>query len=272
MSLVGRWLRLCILTAGGMSSIPSQGTKILHATGLGQKQTDQQEPKGVTPLTKSHSSTALGWIPNSQNQAISASCYPQPPAWLPHFPSVNLKGIHPWCPMITTDKMRWHPNVKLFHCPRPQNLYCCHPFKPSPHFILLWDCPSSSLSPPPTFFQLCWKPAYKQAQEGQPGRFSHKTQALGRLPFPSSLHSLPSLPAFLFLPCWIINLPSWPENPMLCGYGARDPRERVFWGQMKTSPPLRGRLLRSKARDRSKGSSFLPGLRPRAEAHSPSLQ
>lgn len=90
----------------GMSSIPSQGTKILHATGLGQKQTDQQEPKGVTPLTKSHSSTALGWIPNSQNQAISASCYPQPPAWLPHFPSVNLKGIHPWCPMITTDKMR----------------------------------------------------------------------------------------------------------------------------------------------------------------------
>ena len=166
MSLVGQWLRLCISTAGAMSSIPSQGTKILHATWLGQKQTDQKKTKRVTPLTKSHSSTVLGWILNSQNQAISASCYPQPPAGLRHFPSVNLKGIHPWCPIITTDKMRWHPNMKLFHCPRPQNLYCCHPFEPSPHFILLWNCPSSSRPPPPTLSpQLCWKSVYQRAQE-----------------------------------------------------------------------------------------------------------
>ena len=48
MSLVGQWLRLCSSTAGDMSSIPSQGTKILHAMWLGQKHTDKNQK--VSPV------------------------------------------------------------------------------------------------------------------------------------------------------------------------------------------------------------------------------
>ena len=36
-SLVVQWLRLCTSTAGGMSLIPGQGTKIPYAAGNGQK-------------------------------------------------------------------------------------------------------------------------------------------------------------------------------------------------------------------------------------------
>ena len=42
-SLVVQWLRLCAPIAGGPGSIPGQGTKIPHATWLGQKQKDRSE-------------------------------------------------------------------------------------------------------------------------------------------------------------------------------------------------------------------------------------
>ena len=36
-SLAVQWLRLCPSSAGGMGSIPSRGTKILHAVRCGQE-------------------------------------------------------------------------------------------------------------------------------------------------------------------------------------------------------------------------------------------
>ena len=140
-------------------------------------------------------------------------------------------------------------------------LFCCETVPPAPF-------PHPQHFPPNSVENLFTSEHKKSSLDTSVTR--HKPLA-SYLFLPPSTHCPPS-PAFLFLPCWIINLPSWPENPMLCGYGARDPGERVFRGQMKTSLPLRGRLLRSKARDRSKASSFSPGLCPRAEAHSPSLQ
>ena len=34
---MAQWLGLCASTAGGTGSIPDQGTKIMHVSGLGQK-------------------------------------------------------------------------------------------------------------------------------------------------------------------------------------------------------------------------------------------
>jgi len=42
-SLVVQWLRLCAPNAGGTGSVLGQGTKISHAEGLGQKQTNKQD-------------------------------------------------------------------------------------------------------------------------------------------------------------------------------------------------------------------------------------
>lgn len=49
-------------------------------------------------------------------------------------------------------------------------------------------------------------------------------RSLGCLPFLPSLHSpgRSLAPCFLFHPCWIIDLPSWPESPTLCWFWARD--------------------------------------------------
>ena len=46
-SLVVRWLGLSISTAGGMTSIPGQGTKTLHATRHGKKKKGK-ERKNMT--------------------------------------------------------------------------------------------------------------------------------------------------------------------------------------------------------------------------------
>ena len=42
-SLVVQWLRLCASTSVGMGLIPGWGTKILHATRLGQKKTQKNK-------------------------------------------------------------------------------------------------------------------------------------------------------------------------------------------------------------------------------------
>ena len=46
-SLVVQWLRLCAPNAGGMGLVPGWGTKILHATQLGQK---KKKAKCIIPL------------------------------------------------------------------------------------------------------------------------------------------------------------------------------------------------------------------------------
>ena len=76
----------------------------------------------------------------------------------------------------------------------------------------------------------------------------------GYLFLPPSTHCPPS-PAFLFLPCWIINLPSWPENPMLCGYGARDPG-KSFLGSDEDKPAFEGKASEEQSQ-RQKQSQFL---------------
>lgn len=56
--------------------------------------------------------------------------------------------------------MRCHPNLKLFYCLKPQNLYCCHPSKPSRHCILCESAPPPPFPPPhtrfsPTLLKIC---------------------------------------------------------------------------------------------------------------------
>ena len=48
-SLPVQWLRLCTSTAGGMSSIPGQGTKILHAAQRGQEKKKPGHPTKPSP-------------------------------------------------------------------------------------------------------------------------------------------------------------------------------------------------------------------------------
>ena len=121
---------------------------------------------------------------------------------------------------------------------------------------------------PPTLLKICLPASTRRA--------AWTLQSQDTSPWPATFSFLPPLTALPPLPSSF-----FPAGSLICPPGLRIPccagmepgtLGRVFWGQMKTSLPLRGRLLRSKARDRSKASSFLPGLRPRAEAHSPSLQ
>ena len=48
-SLAVQWLGLCASVAGGMGSIPGQGTKIPHATRYGQKKKKKEERKKQGP-------------------------------------------------------------------------------------------------------------------------------------------------------------------------------------------------------------------------------
>ena len=51
-SLVFQWLRLCTSTAGGMGSIPGQGTKIPHSAWCSQKEKNGPKTLTYTSLKK----------------------------------------------------------------------------------------------------------------------------------------------------------------------------------------------------------------------------
>lgn len=138
--------------------------------------------------------------------------------------------------------MRCQPNMKLLYFPKPQPLLL-PPYQSSRFISFCCETPSLLPQPPlpPLFPQLCLKSVYQQAQDIQSRHFSHKMRSSGLLPFLSSLYSTsqPSPPCFLFLPCWIIYLPSWPQSPTLCWYWSQRPQGESFQGQRKTSTPLR---------------------------------
>ena len=65
-SLVVQWLRLCTSTAGGMSLIPGQGTKIPYAAGNGQKRNKNKFKKPLLFLKQDFPSGSVpfqcrGW-------------------------------------------------------------------------------------------------------------------------------------------------------------------------------------------------------------------
>ena len=57
-SLAGQWLRYCTPNAGGMGSIPGQGTTILYAAGTAQKK-KKKEKKNIYIYTHTYIHTHI---------------------------------------------------------------------------------------------------------------------------------------------------------------------------------------------------------------------
>lgn len=147
-------------------------------------------------------------------------------------PLIHLKGIPP-CQLL--QQTRWGCTLLLSKITKP---FLCHSSKQGPPLFCCETPPPHTLFP-----KLCLKSVYQQAQQTQTRPLGHKTWSFGLLPFFSSLRSTnpPPAPGFLFLPCWIIYLPSWPESPTLCCFWARDPGGREFSGSDEDKHAFEGK-------------------------------
>ena len=178
----------------------------------------------ITPLTKtkSHSSTVLGLDPKLTKPSLF--CLPPSTATCEAaaFPLCQPEG-RPWCLIITTDKMRCHPNLKLFYCSNPRNLYCCHPSKPSPHFTLCETAPPPPFPPPhtlfsPTLLKICLPVSTRRSAWTLQSQDTISWQTTFSFLLPPHLPTTPLRPpASSFFPAGSFTCPPGPKAPCCAG-------------------------------------------------------
>lgn len=154
--------------------------------------------------------------------------------------------------------MRWYPNMKLFYFPKPQNLYCRHPAKQSLDFILLWNSFSTHPPPhrlfPPTLFKICLPASTRKPVSSLQ---SQDTMLLAcYLFFPPSTRQPPPPPLLLLSSLLDHLLALLAREPHAVLVLEPETPGREFSGSEEDKHAFEDRLLRSKARRRSKASSW----------------